>query len=158
MVKNLHKAIFDKEYDHYKLYEEELSQRPLTALRDLMAFNSDRDPISVDEVESVEDICKRFATGGMSLGALSREAHETLAVAMNRIGGISNSGEGGEDFERFLAIDDVQADGKSLRFPHLNGLKDGDSASSAIKQVASGRFGVTAEYLNNARQIEIKIA
>lgn len=104
MVKNLHKALEDKDYDHYKLYEEELSKRPPTALRDLLTFNSDRDPISVDEVESVADICKRFFTGGMSLGALSPEAHETIAIAMNRIGGMSNSGEGGEDKRRFLTI------------------------------------------------------
>lgn len=81
------------------------------------------------------------------MGALSPEAHETIAVAMNRIGGMSNSGEGGEDKKRYLTINDVTVDGQSLSFPHLNGLKNGDSASSGIKQIASGRFGVSAEYL-----------
>ena len=85
------------------------------------------------------------------MGALSPESHETIAIAMNRIGGMSNSGEGGEDKKRYLTINDVTADGKSLSFPHLNGLKNGDSASSGIKQIASGRFGVTAEYLQNAK-------
>lgn len=158
MVKNLHKALEDKDYDHYKLYEEELSKRPPTALRDLLTFDSQRDPVPIDQVEAVAEICKRFFTGGMSLGALSPEAHETIAIAMNRIGGMSNSGEGGEDKRRFLKINDVAVDGKSMTFPHLNGLKNGDTANSGIKQVASGRFGVTAEYLQSAKQIEIKIA
>lgn len=122
MVKNLHKALEDKDYDHYKLYEEELSKRPPVALRDLLTFNPDREPVPVDQVESVTEICKRFFTGGMSLGALSPEAHETIAIAMNRIGGMSNSGEGGEDRKRFLTISDVTVDGNSLTFPHLNGL------------------------------------
>lgn len=133
MVKNLHKALEDKDYDHYKLYEEELSKRPPTALRDLLTFESQRDPVPIDQVEAVADICKRFFTGGMSLGALSPEAHETIAVAMNRIGGMSNSGEGGEDKRRFLKINDVAVDGKSMTFPHLNGLKNGDTANSGIK-------------------------
>jgi glutamate synthase (ferredoxin) len=94
----------------------------------------------------------------MSLGALSREAHETLAIAMNRIGGKSNSGEGGEDPVRFTVLDDVDASGHSPTLAHLKGLRNGDTASSAIKQVASGRFGVTPEYLMSAKQIEIKIA
>ena len=158
MVKNLHKAIHDKDYDHYKLYEEELSKRPPVALRDLFTFKSDKQPVSIDDVESIENICARFFTGGMSLGALSPEAHETIAIAMNRIGGMSNSGEGGEDKRRFKTIDDVDSNGKSEVFSHLNGLKNGDSANSGIKQVASGRFGVTAEYLQSAQQIEIKVA
>jgi len=145
-------------YDHYTTYQEFLNDRPVSALRDLLDFNSDRDPISVDEVESVADIVTRFCTGGMSLGALSPEAHETLAIAMNRLGGKSNSGEGGEDPTRFKVLDDVGADGTSPSRPHLKGLKKGDSASSAIKQVASGRFGVTPEYLMNAKSIEIKVA
>ena len=127
-------------------------------MRDLLAFNSDCQPISIEEVEPAEEIFRRFATGGMSLGALSREAHETLAIGMNRIGGKSNSGEGGEDPARFVQIQAVTADGKSAFFPHLSGLQSGDRASSAIKQVASGRFGVTPEYLLNAEQIEIKVA
>ena len=157
MSKALHKAVESKEYDHYELYKKHLHGRPATALRDLLDFKSDRESISIDEVESVESIFTRFCTGGMSLGSLSREAHETLAIAMNRIGGKSNSGEGGEDAVRFKVLDDV-AEGKSPTLPHLNGLKNGDTASSAIKQVASGRFGVTPEYLMSARQIEIKLA
>ena len=158
MSKALHKAVESKEYDHYELYKQHLHGRPATALRDLLDFKSDRESISIDEVESVESIFTRFCTGGMSLGSLSREAHETLAVAMNRIGGKSNSGEGGEDSIRFKVLDDVAEDGKSPTLPHLNGLKNGDTASSAIKQVASGRFGVTPEYLMSAKQIEIKLA
>ena len=157
MSKALHKAVESKEYDHYELYKKHLHGRPATALRDLLDFKSDRESISIDEVESVESIFTRFCTGGMSLGSLSREAHETLAVAMNRIGGKSNSGEGGEDAVRFEVLDDV-TDGKSPTLPHLNGLQNGDTASSAIKQVASGRFGVTPEYLMSAKQIEIKLA
>ncbi len=158
MAKRLHQAITSGQPDHYELYLQYLRDRTPTALRDLLEFHSDREPISIDEVESTTDICARFATGGMSLGALSREAHETLAIAMNRIGGKSNSGEGGEDPERYAVLADVTAEGQSLQFPHLKGLQEGDSVSSAIKQVASGRFGVTPEYLLNARQIEIKIA
>ncbi|NJK62559.1 MAG: glutamate synthase large subunit, partial [Synechococcaceae cyanobacterium SM2_3_1] len=158
MAKRLHQAIASKTQDHYSLYQQYLQDRPPTALRDLLQFHSDRAPIPVDQVEPVSEIMQRFATGGMSLGALSREAHETLAIAMNRIGGKSNSGEGGEDPERYERIDDVSADGLSQRFPHLRGLAPGDNASSAIKQVASGRFGVTPAYLRHAQQIEIKIA
>ncbi|WNN91925.1 glutamate synthase large subunit [Gloeocapsopsis dulcis] len=159
LAKALHKAIADqKNYDHYEVYRQLLEHRPVTALRDLLDFSSDRAPIAKDEVESIAEIVQRFCTGGMSLGALSREAHETLAIAMNRIGGKSNSGEGGEDPVRYHVLDDVDEQGHSALLPHLKGLKNGDTASSAIKQVASGRFGVTPEYLMNARQIEIKIA
>ncbi len=121
-------------------------------MRDLLEFQGDRKSLSIDDVESVEDIVKRFCTGGMSLGALSQEAHETLAIAMNRLGGKSNSGEGGEDTNRYTAIDDVNDDGKSSRFPNLNGLRNVDRATSAIKQIASGRFGVTPEYLMSGKQ------
>ncbi|MEG4801943.1 glutamate synthase-related protein [Microcoleus sp. ARI1-B5] len=145
-------------YDHYEVYKKQLENRPVTALRDLLDFASDRPSIPIEEVESVADVVKRFATGGMSLGALSPEAHETLAIAMNRIGGKSNSGEGGEDPVRYKVLNDVSAAGFSQTLPHLKGLQNGDTASSSIKQVASGRFGVTPEYLMNARQIEIKIA
>ncbi len=158
MSKTLHKAVRQKNYDHYEVYKQQLENRPATALRDLLDFQSDRESISVDEVEPAEEIVKRFCTGGMSLGALSPEAHETLAIAMNRIGGKSNSGEGGEDPIRFKIFNDVDEEGHSQMRPHLKGLKNGDTASSAIKQVASGRFGVTPEYLMNAKQIEIKIA
>lgn len=158
MAKHLHKAVVDKAYDHYTLYQKYLEERPLTALRDLLDLASDRPAIPVEAVEPVSEIVKRFCTGGMSLGALSREAHEVLAIAMNRIGGKSNSGEGGEDPIRFQPLEDVNAEGLSAVFPHLKGLKNGDTASSAIKQVASGRFGVTPEYLMSAKQIEIKMA
>ncbi|MEG4228461.1 glutamate synthase-related protein [Microcoleus sp. N9_B2] len=145
-------------YDHYEVYKQQLENRPVTALRDLLDFASDRPSIAIEEVESVADVVKRFATGGMSLGALSPEAHETLAIAMNRIGGKSNSGEGGEDPVRYKMLNDVSEAGFSQTLPHLKGLQNGDTASSSIKQVASGRFGVTPEYLMNAKQIEIKIA
>ncbi|WP_414515069.1 glutamate synthase large subunit [Nostoc sp. PCC 9305] len=164
MVKALHKALDGKNYDHYEVYKKHLQGRPVTALRDLLDFQGDayggklRTPVPLEEVESVYEIVKRFCTGGMSLGALSREAHETLAIAMNRIGGKSNSGEGGEDPVRYTVLDDVDESGHSPTLPHLKGLRNGDRAYSAIKQVASGRFGVTPEYLVNAKQIEIKIA
>ena len=159
MAKALHKAVAEgKNYDHYTLYQQLLEQRPVTALRDLLDFKSDRSPIPIEEVQPVAEIVQRFCTGAMSLGSLSREAHETLAIAMNRIGGKSNSGEGGEDPVRFKILDDVDETGHSALLPHLKGLRNGDTASSAIKQVASGRFGVTPEYLMNAKQLEIKIA
>ncbi|CAM9373812.1 unnamed protein product [Phaeothamnion confervicola] len=171
LMKELHKALREKEFDLYRLYMQSLRSRPLTTLRDLLDLDSDREPILLEEVEPAEAIMARFCTGGMSLGALSREAHETLAIGVNRVGGKSNSGEGGEDPIRFRRITDVDAEGRSATFPHLKGLRDGDSPASAIKQarlahrllspregVASGRFGVTPEYLMNARQIEIKIA
>jgi glutamate synthase (ferredoxin) len=158
LTKALHKAVKGNGYDHYQVYKKYLQDRPVTALRDLLDFESDRQPISIDEVESVASIVQRFCTGGMSLGALSREAHETLAIAMNRIGGKSNSGEGGEDPVRYKILDDVDELGFSPTLPHLKGLRNGDRAKSSIKQVASGRFGVTPEYLVSAKQIEIKIA
>ena len=114
--------------------------KSLATLRGLLEFKSDRSPVPLEEVESAADIVKRFATGAMSLGSISREAHETLAIAMNRLGGKSNTGEGGEDSVRFK--------------PDANG----DLRRSAIKQVASGRFGVTSEYLVNADEIQIKMA
>jgi glutamate synthase (ferredoxin) len=157
LAKHLHKAVATKSFDHYDLYQKHLQNRPLTALRDLLDFKSDRPSLPIQEVESAAEIVKRFCTGGMSLGALSREAHEVLAIAMNRIGGKSNSGEGGEDPVRFNVLQDVN-EGLSPLLPHLKGLKNGDTASSSIKQVASGRFGVTPEYLMSAKQIEIKMA
>ncbi len=158
MAKHLHKAVTTQGYNHYELYQKYLEERPLTALRDLLDFQSDRPSIPLEEVESATEIVRRFCTGGMSLGALSREAHEVLAIAMNRLGGKSNSGEGGEDPVRFPVLNDVDAEGHSLALPHLNGLQNGDTANSSIKQVASGRFGVTPEYLMSAKQIEIKLA
>ena len=162
MAKALHKAVAahsqGEGYDHYETYRQILQQRPVTALRDLLEFNSDRASIPLEAVESIESILQRFCTGGMSLGALGREAHETLAIAMNRIGGKSNSGEGGEDPIRYTSLSDVDAEGHSVTMPHLNGLKNGDTANSAIKQIASGRFGVTPEYLMSGKQLEIKMA
>ncbi|MGB7416272.1 MAG: glutamate synthase large subunit [Thermosynechococcaceae cyanobacterium] len=157
IAKVLHQAVEERQYNHYEVYKQQLQTRPITAFRDLLDFKQVT-CIPLEEVEPVEEIVRRFCTGGMSLGALSREAHEVLAIAMNRLGGRSNSGEGGEDSVRFKVLDDVDAEGKSQQLPHLNGLRNGDTASSAIKQVASGRFGVTPEYLMNAKQIEIKLA
>ena len=115
-------------------------EKKQSTLRGLFRFKTVEKPLPLSEVEPAEEIMKRFVTGAMSFGSISREAHETLAIAMNRIGGMSNSGEGGEDKERFKP------------------LPNGDSRNSAIKQIASGRFGVTAEYLANARDLQIKIA
>ncbi len=158
MAKALHKAVAGEGYDYYEVYRQQLQNRTPTALRDLLEFKSDRPSISINEVEDVLEILKRFCTGAMSLGALSREAHEVLAIAMNRVGGKSNCGEGGEDPVRYLPINDVDQNGISATFPHLKGLKNGDTANSAIKQIASGRFGVTPSYLVSSNQLEIKMA
>jgi len=129
-------------YKAFKEYSQEVNSlsRSLHTLRGLLDFRATRSPLRIDEVEPIESIVRRFKTGAMSYGSISKEAHETLAIAMNRIGGKSNTGEGGEGVERYVT--------------DLNG----DSRSSAIKQVASGRFGVTSHYLVNAREIQIKIA
>ncbi|MCS5697835.1 glutamate synthase large subunit [Cyanobium sp. FGCU-52] len=159
MAKALHAAVeAGPGYDHFATYKTLLENRPVTSLRDLLELRTAPTPLPLDQVESVESICTRFCTGGMSLGALSREAHEVLAIAMNRIGGKSNSGEGGEDPARFHLLDDVDAEGRSATLPTIRGLRNGDSACSAIKQIASGRFGVTPEYLRSGRQLEIKVA
>jgi glutamate synthase (ferredoxin) len=159
MAKVLHAAVAaGPGYDHFSAYKQLLEGRPLTALRDLLDLAPAPTPLPLEQVESVESLCARFCTGGMSLGALSREAHEVLAVAMNRIGGKSNSGEGGEDPVRFATLSDVDGEGLSPTLPTLRGLRNGDTACSAIKQIASGRFGVTAEYLRSGRQLEIKVA
>ena len=159
MSKVLHTAIKQGPgYDHFNLYKELISNRPITSLRDLLTIDSKRSSIPLDQVEGVESICKRFCTGGMSLGALSREAHEVLAVAMNRIGGKSNSGEGGEDPARFNVLNDIDENTQSATLPFIKGLENGDTACSAIKQIASGRFGVTPEYLRSGKQLEIKMA
>lgn len=168
LIKTLHTAIRTKDLDLYNLYEQSVKSRPPTTLRDTLEFVRPktgnvlefdaRQSIPLDQVESAESIMKRFCSGGMSLGALSKEAHETIAISMNRIGGKSNSGEGGEDPLRFNHIIDVQEDGSSPTFPNLKGLENGDSAMSRIKQVSSGRFGVTPQYLMAADQLEIKIA
>lgn len=142
----------------YNIFKKSLEEAPIANIRDLLDFESDRPSIPVTDVEPVSEIMKRFCTGAMSLGALSREAHETLAIAVNRVGGKSNSGEGGEDTIRGKVISDVDENGRSKTFPHLAGLKNGDSANSYIHQVASGRFGVTPEFLVTAKQLEIKMA
>lgn len=119
----------------FEAYAKYLEEAPVTTLRDMLQYKSDRKPVALEEVESIETILNRFCTGGMSLGAISRECHETIAVAMNRIGGKSNSGEGGEDVLRFSQVQDVDNEGRSQSFAHLNGLKNGDIAFSSIKQV-----------------------
>ncbi|MFM9072396.1 MAG: glutamate synthase-related protein, partial [Cyanobium sp.] len=159
MAKALHAAVAaGPGYDHFNTYKKLMEGRPLTALRDLVELTPAPTPLPLDQVESVESLCRRFCTGGMSLGALSREAHEVLAIAMNRLGGKSNSGEGGEDPVRFSVLQDVDGDGLSASLPSVRGLRNGDTACSAIKQIASGRFGVTAEYLRSGKQLEIKVA
>lgn len=159
MAKLLHKAVAaGSDYDHYGTFKTLLESRPVTALRDLLEFRVASTPTPLEQVESVESIFSRFCTGGMSLGALSREAHEVLAVAMNRIGGKSNSGEGGEDPARWETLQDVDSSGHSETLPTISGLRNGDIACSAIKQVASGRFGVSAAYLRSGKQLEIKVA
>ncbi len=159
MSKVLHSALKQgSEYNHFETYKTLIRNRPITSLRDLLTIDSKRKSIPLDQVESVQSICKRFCTGGMSLGALSREAHEVLAVAMNRIGGKSNSGEGGEDPARFNVLKDIDENTQSATLPFIKGLENGDTACSAIKQIASGRFGVTPEYLRSGKQLEIKMA
>ncbi|KAG6517239.1 hypothetical protein ZIOFF_020619 [Zingiber officinale] len=157
MSKLLHKAVRQKSENAYSIYQQHLANRPVNVLRDLLEIKGDREPIPIGRVESASSIAQRFCTGGMSLGAISRETHEAIAIAMNRLGGKSNSGEGGEDPIRWSPLTDV-IDGYSPTLPHLKGLQNGDTATSAIKQVASGRFGVTPTFLVNADQLEIKIA
>jgi glutamate synthase (NADPH/NADH) large chain len=137
------------------------SKRHMT-LRGLFEFRIDpAKSIPIEEVEPAKDIVRRFATGAMSLGSISTEAHTTLAIAMNRIGGKSNTGEGGEDPRRFVPVKSGETLASRLgrdRVQRDIPLQEGDSLRSKIKQVASGRFGVTAEYLNSADQIQIKMA
>jgi glutamate synthase (NADPH/NADH) large chain len=141
LIHMLQKAVETDSYQTFKRYSEAVRKGAPVAIRDLLDFRAaGRKPIALEEVESITEIRKRLVAPGISLGALSPEAHETLSIAMNRIGARSDSGEGGEDPARAK--------------PRANG----DNANSAIKQIASGRFGVTAEYLNNCREIEIKVA
>jgi glutamate synthase (NADPH/NADH) large chain len=135
VVHSIHKAVETNDYADYQAFARTVNERPTAALRDLFRLRDDVTPVGIDEVEPLEDILLRFDTAGMSLGALSPEAHEALAEAMNTIGGRSNSGEGGEDIARYGTI-----------------------KRSKIKQVASGRFGVTPHYLVNAEVLQIKIA
>jgi glutamate synthase (NADPH/NADH) large chain len=140
LIHLLQSAVASDSYTTYKKYSDGVWALPPVSLRHLMTFKPGATHVSLEEVESITEIRKRFVTPGMSLGALGPEAHETLNIAMNRIGAKSDSGEGGEDPVRFK--------------PKPNG----DNPNSAIKQVASGRFGVTAEYLNQCRELEIKVA
>ena len=140
-ISKLQQAVRLSDQDSYDVYAKAINDQAesLMTIRGLFEFDK-LDPIPLEEVEDWTEIVKRFKTGAMSYGSISREAHENLAIAMNRIGGKSNSGEGGEDRKRFQ---------KDI---------NGDSRNSAIKQVASGRFGVTSHYLTNAKEIQIKMA
>jgi glutamate synthase (NADPH/NADH) large chain len=140
LIHTLQQACDTGSYETYKRYVQALRSTAPVQLRELLDFRPDTRPAPLDEVESINEIRKRFVTPGMSLGALSPEAHGTLNIAMNRIGARSVSGEGGEDSARYQP------------------LPNGDNPNSAVKQVASGRFGVTAEYLNQCRELEIKVA
>jgi len=135
IIQAIHEAVETGDREKYREFANLVNDRPVTVLRDLIKLKDDQSAISIDDVEPVESIMLRFDSAGMSLGALSPEAHEALAEAMNIIGGRSNSGEGGEDPARY-----------------------GTAKSSKIKQVASGRFGVTPEYLVNAEVLQIKVA
>ena len=141
-IKDLQHAVRGNSQEKYESYAKMLNDQSRQAMtpRGLFKIKTNNAPIDIAEVELAEGIVKRFATGAMSFGSISREAHTTLAIAMNKIGGKSNTGEGGEEVDRFIKN------------------KDGSSMRSAIKQVASGRFGVTAEYLVNADDIQIKIS
>ncbi|HJP69574.1 MAG TPA: glutamate synthase large subunit, partial [Sphingomicrobium sp.] len=142
VVANLQHAVRGELPEKYREFAKGVNDqsRRLLTIRGLLDFRTAAEPISLEEVEPAQEIVKRFTTGAMSFGSISREAHTTLAIAMNRIGGKSNTGEGGEERDRFKP------------------LPNGDSMRSAIKQVASGRFGVTTEYLVNADELQIKIA
>jgi glutamate synthase (ferredoxin) len=141
----VHKLQYSTRTNNYRIFKEysalmDSTSQKLCTLRGLLDFKYADQPLPMNEIEPVESIMKRFATGAMSFGSISKEAHETLAIAMNRIGGKSNTGEGGEDPARYI-LD-----------------PNGDSRSSAIKQVASGRFGVTSQYLVSAQELQIKMA
>lgn len=140
-IHKLQQATRTGNYEIFKEYSSLVNDdESFFTLRNLMDFKFLSNPIPIDEVEPIEAIVKRFKTGAMSYGSISKEAHEALAIAMNRIGGKSNTGEGGEDSDRFIADE------------------NGDSRKSSIKQIASGRFGVTSEYLVNANELQIKMA
>jgi glutamate synthase domain-containing protein 2/glutamate synthase domain-containing protein 1/glutamate synthase domain-containing protein 3 len=142
-VHKLQKAVRTGRFAVYKEYASLIDDqsRALCTLRSLLEFKDGNTPVPLEEVEPMESIVRRFKTGAMSYGSISKEVHETLAIAMNRLGGKSNTGEGGEDSERYTWTNE-----------------QGDSKNSAIKQVASGRFGVTSEYLVNAKELQIKMA
>ena len=161
-IAKLQRATRTNEYGTYKEYARLINDqsRRLMTLRGLFEILPAGEPVPIDEVEPWTDIVKRFATGAMSLGSISTEAHSTLAIAMNRIGGKSNTGEGGEDPLRFVPVDKDTGTRETLGDAVVTdvSLLKGDTMRSRIKQVASGRFGVTAEYLVSADQIQIKIA
>jgi len=140
LIHLLQTAVGSGSYELFKKYSSGIHNLPPINIRDLIEFKNKRKPVDINQVEPIEEILKRFGSGSMSHGALSAEAHETLATGMNRIKGASCSGEGGEDAKRFEI------------------LPNGDSANSRVKQIASARFGVTVDYLNNANEIEIKMA
>ncbi len=142
LISKLQHAVRENSYESFKAFSRLANgvDKDRLAIRSLLKFKGGANPIPLDEIEPASEIVKRFVTGAMSFGSISKEAHETLAIAMNRLGGKSNTGEGGEDPERFKP------------------LPSGDSKRSAIKQVASGRFGVTIEYLTNADELQIKMA
>ena len=140
LIHMLQHAVTTNSYETYKKYVQGIYNLPTINLRDLLVFKNLGKQININEIESADSLRKRFGSGSMSHGALSAEAHETLAIAMNRIGAASCSGEGGEDSKRYIK------------------MNNGDNANSKIKQIASARFGVTIEYLNNCNEIEIKIA
>jgi len=141
-ISALQKASRNNDKEEFKKFSDlsDSNSKKLCTIRGLLEFKKSDTPISLENVESAEDIVKRFATGAISLGSVSKEAHETLAIAMNRIGARSNTGEGGEDPVRFISN------------------SNGDSKNSAIKQVASGRFGVSIDYLSSASDLQIKMA
>src|SRR5690606_7666490 len=141
-IAKLQHAVRGKQPETYREYARLINDQNerLMTLRGLFELKKAGSPVPLEEVEPASEIVKRFATGAMSFGSISREAHTTLAIAMNRIGGRSNTGEGGEESDRFQP------------------LPNGDSMRSRIKQVASGRFGVTIEYLANSDDIQIKMA
>ena len=141
-IANLQKAVRTGDFSTFEQFATHVDDQneKLCTIRGLLDFKKIRESIPIDEVEPAKEIVKRFASGAISLGSISREAHETLAIAANRIGARSNTGEGGEDYHRYVKSD------------------NGDSRNSAIKQVASGRFGVTIDYLSNAHDLQIKMA
>jgi glutamate synthase (ferredoxin) len=141
-IHKMQRAVRSGDYELFREFSRAVNDqsRHYCTLRGLLKFRENTTPVPLDEVEPVESIVRRFKTGAMSYGSISKEAHETLAIAMNRLGGKSNTGEGGEDPERYRP------------------LPNGDSKCSAIKQVASGRFGVTSHYLMSAQEIQIKMA
>ena len=136
----LQQAVWNNDYQIYQEFSSNINKITLLKLRNLLELNSGLESIALEQVESETQIVKRFCTGAMSIGAISRESHEDLAIAMNRLGAKSNTGEGGEDYARYQIAN------------------NGDSKNSKIKQIASGRFGVTSYYLNNAEEIQIKIS